>query len=120
MVVAGILRKTLLAAAQESNWMHESVRMAATAGTRFDFPLVVLSHGKPDMFEGMMLEREIEKAEESWRQMQAEMARLSPQGKLIIAENSGHIIHIQQPELVIEAIREVIEHIRGKRRSDDA
>ncbi|HZU66017.1 MAG TPA: alpha/beta hydrolase [Ktedonobacteraceae bacterium] len=111
MVVAGSLRKTLLAAALESNWMGESVRMA-TSCTRFDFPLVVFSHGKPDMFEGMMSEREIEKAEESWRQMQAEMARLSPQGKLIIAENSGHIIHIEQPELVVEAIREVVEHIR--------
>ncbi len=111
MVLAGSLRKTLFAAAEESTCMGESVRMAA-ASRRFDFPLLVLSHGKPDMFEGMMSDQEIDRAEESWQKMQAEMASLSPQGKLIIAEKSGHKIHIEQPELVVEVIREVIELVR--------
>jgi enterochelin esterase family protein len=43
-----------------------------------------------------------------------EMAALSSAGKLIIAENSGHEIHLYRPELVVQAIREVVTAARQK------
>jgi hypothetical protein len=46
--------------------------------------------------------------------MQADLATLSPQGKQFIAEESGHYIQVDQPELVIDAIREVVEAARGQ------
>ncbi|OPY61681.1 MAG: putative aminoacrylate hydrolase RutD [Syntrophorhabdaceae bacterium PtaU1.Bin034] len=45
-------------------------------------------------------------------EMQEELAALSPKGRLIKAEKSGHNIHLFQPDLVIEAIREVVQEIR--------
>ena len=42
------------------------------------------------------------------------LVQLSTQGKLVIAEKSGHEIHWYQPELVIDAIREVVMQVRGK------
>jgi pimeloyl-ACP methyl ester carboxylesterase len=45
-------------------------------------------------------------------EMQAELATLSPRGKRIIAEESGHFIQLDQPELVVDAIREVVEAAR--------
>jgi pimeloyl-ACP methyl ester carboxylesterase len=46
--------------------------------------------------------------------MQAELAQHSPSGKYMIAEKSGHKIHIDQPELVVEVIRQVVEVARIK------
>ncbi len=44
--------------------------------------------------------------------MQSELAVLSSVGKQVIAEQSGHMIQIDQPDLVIDAIREVVDAIR--------
>lgn len=42
---------------------------------------------------------------------QEELASLSPRGKRIIVEDSGHFIQLDKPELVIDAIREVFEQV---------
>ena len=42
-------------------------------------------------------------------ELPAELAALSPRGKRVVAEQSGHYIQVEQPKLVIEAIREVVE-----------
>jgi len=36
------------------------------------------------------------------------MARRSPHGKHVIAAKSGHWIQLDQPELVVQAIREMV------------
>jgi pimeloyl-ACP methyl ester carboxylesterase len=48
------------------------------------------------------------------REMQQDHARRSSNGKLIIAEKSGHDIHQDQPELVIDAIKQVVNIARAK------
>jgi len=40
------------------------------------------------------------------------LTALSSAGKLIIAENSGHAIHLYRPELVIQSIRDVVSAAR--------
>jgi pimeloyl-ACP methyl ester carboxylesterase len=42
-----------------------------------------------------------------------EVAALSARGKHLVAVNSGHWIHLDQPELVVHAIREIVEATRG-------
>jgi pimeloyl-ACP methyl ester carboxylesterase len=42
------------------------------------------------------------------------MAALSTRGKQIIAEGCGHHIHVDRPQLVIDAIREVVETVRAE------
>ena len=44
--------------------------------------------------------------------MQSELAALSSEGKQIIAEQSGHNIQNDQPDLVIDAVREIVDAIR--------
>jgi hypothetical protein len=46
-------------------------------------------------------------------EFQEKLAALSTQGKLIAATESGHIIPVDQPDVVIDAIREMVEHVRG-------
>ncbi len=46
-------------------------------------------------------------------EFQEKLAGLSTQGKLIIATDSGHLIPVDQPDLVIDAIREMVDKVRG-------
>jgi pimeloyl-ACP methyl ester carboxylesterase len=70
-----------------------------------DIPLIVLTAGK--------LERPLETDpdEQERRLNQAFMTELSRNSKQVIATESSHEIHIDQPELVVDAIRQVIEAV---------
>jgi pimeloyl-ACP methyl ester carboxylesterase len=46
-----------------------------------------------------------------------QLATLVPNAKHITKTNSGHEIHKEQPQLVIDAIREVVEAVRGGKHS---
>ena len=109
LLTASVLRKTFESAASEAAALADSVAIVRAAPPLKDVPLVVLSHGVPDMFTGIMGEQDVEAAERIWQRMQANVALLSPQGTLIVAEKSGHKIHLDQPEAVIAAIRQVVE-----------
>lgn len=87
---------------------HLAAVRAAHITTLGDIPLIVLSHGKEQTMPGLSAET-IHEFEQTFKQMHAELAAQSSNGKRIIAEKSGHYIQLDQPELVIDAIREVVE-----------
>jgi pimeloyl-ACP methyl ester carboxylesterase len=62
----------------------------------------------------VVLERS-EGADEAFHLKQVQLAGLSSAGRLIKAERSGHMIHLYRPDLVIEAIQNVIAACRQKR-----
>ncbi|HEY4723711.1 MAG TPA: hypothetical protein VII92_17785, partial [Anaerolineae bacterium] len=92
---------------------HFAAIRAAHITSLGDIPLIVLIHGKTQQIPGLSAEvsREFEQA---FQQMQSELTAQSPCGKRIVVEKSGHYIHIDQPELVIDAIREVVEAARRR------
>jgi pimeloyl-ACP methyl ester carboxylesterase len=49
-----------------------------------------------------------------WAEAQRRQAALSSDGHLIIAEGSGHDIHLEQPTLVIDAVRQVVDDVRSR------
>src|SRR5829696_3823744 len=49
-----------------------------------------------------------------WAEAQRRQAALSSNGRLIVAEGSGHAIHWEQPTLVIDALRQVIADVRSR------
>ena len=53
-------------------------------------------------------------ADENWRQLQRDQASLSERGCLMIADRSGHVVPVDQPEIVVDAIRTVVETARGR------
>jgi hypothetical protein len=73
---------------------------------------VVLSHGR------MPTEAErppgwpIAAEEQILRELHEEIAHLAPNGRHVVAEDSGHDIHKEQPALVVEAITSVVEAVR--------
>ncbi|MBE9156914.1 alpha/beta hydrolase [Nodosilinea sp. LEGE 06152] len=70
-----------------------------------DIPLVVLSAGKLDFD----ITQEVR---EKLQALHADLANESPQGVHIVAKESGHIIQLDKPEFVIDAIRQVVEKVR--------
>jgi len=70
-----------------------------------DIPLIVLSAGKPDFD---ITQDVLQKLQE----LHADIANESPQGVHIVAHESGHAIQLDKPELVIDAIRQVVEKVR--------
>ena len=47
------------------------------------------------------------------KQAQERLAKLVPNAKHITNTNSGHEIHKEQPQLVIDSIREVVQAVRS-------
>jgi pimeloyl-ACP methyl ester carboxylesterase len=67
-----------------------------------DKPLIVLTRD-----EAATGERAADR-EESRKRNQADLAKLSRQGKQVIVKGTGHHVQIDQPAAVVDAIREVI------------
>lgn len=95
----------------EGGVIERSDEQVRGTGGLGDIPLVVLSHGVPDMFEGLSREG-ANAAERVWQDGQRELARLSTNGTRLVAEDAGHNVQFDRPELVIRSIRELVETVR--------
>jgi pimeloyl-ACP methyl ester carboxylesterase len=74
-----------------------------------DMPLIVLTRGVSE-YSGT---NELTKMQdEDRKQRQADLVNLSSNSEQIIAKNSGHHIQLDDPKLVIDAVRRVIEFAR--------
>jgi pimeloyl-ACP methyl ester carboxylesterase len=107
-----------LAQNAETDWapeelarMHdERVGLRATLG---DLPLLVLARtagGYPDGMSVSATDLERER-----RDLQLDLSRLSTRGQLVYAPHSGHNIHIEDPDLVVRALRDVVTASRPVR-----
>jgi pimeloyl-ACP methyl ester carboxylesterase len=72
-----------------------------------DLPMVVIQHGKP--FTGANAV-----AEPGWAASEDRLARLSSNSRMIIARDNGHEIAQQNPALVADATRDVVEQVRAR------
>jgi len=72
-----------------------------------DMPLIVLTRGISDE-----TGPDSKAFEKEHRDDHTALAKLSRNGKLIVAERSGHHVQIDEPEVVISAIREVVAAAR--------
>jgi pimeloyl-ACP methyl ester carboxylesterase len=91
---------------------NSAMRQAVMAASLRPMPLAVLAHGIPfalperlAAFPGETLERALRRANE-------DLATLVPNARLFVAAASRHDIHQDQPALVTEAIRQVVEGVR--------
>jgi len=83
---------------------------AARIDTLGNLPLVVLS--APDQFADLEKHLSAEDAEQFrvvTDELHSKLTALSPNGRRVIVRKSGHYIQVEQPEAVVDAIREVVE-----------
>jgi pimeloyl-ACP methyl ester carboxylesterase len=74
---------------------------------RSTVPLVVLTHGKmPSAPAGR--QAQVDALERAWLDLQRELATRSPSSTHVIATRSGHYVHRDEPERVVDAVRKVL------------
>ena len=92
----------------------DQMEKAKTARPLRQIPLVVLTQGQPfDLSPWQPLPADFPAAlDKAWHAAQDAQATLVSGSKHIIATKSSHYIQIQQPKLVIDAIRDVVNAVR--------
>ena len=77
-----------------------------------NLPLIVIPHGREGTF-GLAPDRE-RVAEMRWQELQWQLAKRSTDHKFEVAEASGHAIPLEQPDIVVDAIQELVTKWRTK------
>jgi len=78
-----------------------------------DKPLLVLTAGSPVRPPGSTDEQN-RRFQQAWYEMHNEIAALSTRGRQRIVPGASHYIHGDKPDVVIEAVREVLTEVRGR------
>jgi pimeloyl-ACP methyl ester carboxylesterase len=76
-------------------------RAPIAPGALGDLPIVVVAHGIPFPVAFASLEQ-------GFRESQFRLAALSSRGEFVVADRANHNINVDQPEIVVDAIRRVI------------
>ncbi len=94
----------------EHESFDESAEEVRRAGTLGSIPLVVLSHDPEKVFPMPAFSPELAKEKDRlWDEMQGELAQLSTDSSRVVAKGSGHYIQVDRPDLVVEAVRKLVE-----------
>jgi pimeloyl-ACP methyl ester carboxylesterase len=127
-LIAGDVREAVaLYPALERIDTDRSFDQVRAAPPLHSMPLVVLSADRPwgpqvpPMIKAGKLPKDVPRdfgyvTDTAQKKAQDRLAKLIPNAKHITNTNSGHEIHKEQPQLVIDAIREVVEAVRREKR----
>jgi pimeloyl-ACP methyl ester carboxylesterase len=88
------------AAADEIIHIRESASEVRSSRRKLTIPLVVVTGGRG--------------ADATWLDLQRDQVTLSERGCQIIAEQSGHVVPIDQPQVIVEAIRRIVDAARER------
>jgi pimeloyl-ACP methyl ester carboxylesterase len=80
--------------------LPEATASAGAIDSLGDLPVVVISSGDqtPDV-----------------RAAHERLAKMSARGRVVLASKSGHWVPYDEPELIVDAIHEIVEHFRAQR-----
>jgi pimeloyl-ACP methyl ester carboxylesterase len=90
----------------------ESAAQTAASGSLGDLPLAVLSHD-PDKPSADLPADVAQPLNDSWAKMQKELSQLSTRGTQVTAKNSSHYIQMDRPDVVIDAVRGMLDQVRA-------
>ncbi|MCM3390724.1 alpha/beta hydrolase [Ureibacillus chungkukjangi] len=81
----------------------ESLKQLKETKLLLNVPLIVLTAGKKAHYS--------KESQQLWNEMQRDMLEISTAGELVIAEKSAHYIQNDEPELIVSAIKKLIDNI---------
>lgn len=91
----------------------------APSAPKFQFPCIVLSHGKNTMFEAMKVQSGIDDAtvvalEGKWSAAQEKLAQsVSARSTRVVVKDASHAIHHERPDEIVRAVRKLVEEARA-------
>lgn len=98
---------------ETSNFKFSRQQLKLDGGIIGNKPLIVITAGKKKSV-GFYTQEQVDLLHNKWLALQADLAAKSSNSKHIIAENSGHMINFEQPAIIIDAVREMIDELRNK------
>ncbi|MMZ58070.1 2-succinyl-6-hydroxy-2,4-cyclohexadiene-1-carboxylate synthase [compost metagenome] len=90
------------------NEVEESLEQARTSKSLGNIPLIVVTGGLQPFHTTESMT--------AWMKFQGKLANLSTNKKHIIAEDAGHAIHIDGPQIVINVIKDILDMIKNNKR----
>ena len=117
------MRKTYSATHSEMSWFRQSAEQVRRGRSKLNIPVTVLQRGLNPYVEAGVSRRDIAGSaiksrvdakdavarNEIWNDLQEDLVQLSDQGRLVVAEQSGHHIHSDEPELVAGIVEEMLD-----------
>lgn len=118
------MRKTYAALHAEIESFADSCKYIRENKAPFDFPVTVISRGldpyagatpeasdqlSDDPDSSDLTDQSEDNREKIWHELQSDLLNLSPVSKQIIARQSGHHIHIDQPQIIKQAILDLLD-----------
>jgi pimeloyl-ACP methyl ester carboxylesterase len=100
---------------EKIDFKENNERRARLAAWHADIPLIVLTAANAQPGAEGPLAYLAPKFEQIRQELQQDLVHRSPRGKQIIATRSGHFIQRDEPELVVNVIREVVDATRKKK-----
>ena len=100
--MAGTLKAV---ASEHTALIAESASQVAAIPSFGDIPLVVIGSGKPNRAFG----EQAEALQQFWIEQNRELTTKSTNGTFVLAQESSHTLHEDAPDVVLDAIRQMVE-----------
>ncbi len=104
---------------KESEALEQTLAEAGTFRQLGDRPLFVLTSTAPFPEKAIadlnITAEQAKQHQEIWKQMQEELATWSSSSQHKLVPDAGHYIQFDRPDIVIEAVRSVVENVRANR-----
>ena len=104
--------------ADELDSFREDAKEARQSGNFGDKPLIVLTAGRGSSAAEIPAgtsKKEVDDYHQMWiNDFQVRFAHLSTRGKQIIVPDSGHMIPMEKPQIVVSAVQEVCADVNAK------
>ncbi|MFZ1683671.1 MAG: alpha/beta hydrolase [Candidatus Zixiibacteriota bacterium] len=113
LVVNAYLSMSLPATLEEFRSVRSLADEAAQVNSFGDIPLIVItgaSAGRRDEYPSEALATAFLTM---WGELQEDLLRLSTRSKQVLATRSGHYVMLDQPDVVIDAIKELVNQVHG-------
>lgn len=88
--------------------LDASLSQAPPAEALPDVPTVVITRGRAEEQPTL----DWQQIEQVWQELQRELAEELPSAELMVAEQSGHLVPLEQPSAIVAAVQRVLERVR--------
>jgi len=92
-------------ASEHAALIAESASQVAAIMSFGDIPLIVIGSGKPNPAFGA----DAEAFQQFWIEQNRELAAKSTDGTFMLAQESSHYLHVDAPNVVLDAIRQMVD-----------
>jgi len=99
------MRKSYAATEREMRSFRASIDQIKQLNDSYSIPLTVIHRG----LNPLSVEKDGEARHIIWGELQQSLSKLSSDGQVVVASNSGHHVHIDEPDLIIDAIMSLLK-----------